>query len=55
MAMDTDVKDLMTELREDHRNMTVVLNLLDENYVESGGFPAAGRSVLLGAGFDFGS
>jgi hemerythrin-like domain-containing protein len=30
MAMDTDVKDLMAELREDHRNMTVVLNLLDD-------------------------
>ena len=28
--MDTDARELMTELREDHRNMTIVLNLLDE-------------------------
>ena len=28
--MDTDARELMTELREDHRNMTVVLNLLDD-------------------------
>ena len=27
--MDTDARELMTELREDHRNMTVVLNLMD--------------------------
>ncbi len=27
--MDTDARTLMTELREDHRNMTVVLDLLD--------------------------
>lgn len=27
--MDTDARTLMTELREDHRNMAVVLNLLD--------------------------
>lgn len=26
--MDTDARELMTELREDHRNMTVVLNLM---------------------------
>jgi len=28
--MDTDARELMTELREDHRNMSVVLNLLDD-------------------------
>jgi hemerythrin-like domain-containing protein len=28
--MDTDARALMTELREDHRNMSVVLNLLDD-------------------------
>lgn len=27
--MDTDARELMTELREDHRNMTVVLDLMD--------------------------
>jgi hemerythrin-like domain-containing protein len=27
--MDTDARELMTELRDDHRNMTVVLDLLD--------------------------
>lgn len=28
-AMDTDARELMKELREDHRNMSVVLELLD--------------------------
>ena len=32
--MDTDVRALMTELREDHRNMAVVLDLLDELVVQ---------------------
>ena len=32
--MDTDVRELMTELREDHRNMTVVLDLLDDLVVQ---------------------
>jgi len=27
--MDTDARELMTELREDHRNMTTVLDLMD--------------------------
>jgi len=27
--MDTDLRELMTELREDHRNMAVVLDLID--------------------------
>ena len=29
-AMDTDARELMAELREDHRNMSIVLNLLAE-------------------------
>lgn len=28
-AMDTDARELMTELREDHRNMAIVLDLMD--------------------------
>ena len=32
--MDTDARALMTELREDHRNMAVVLNLLDDLVVQ---------------------
>jgi hemerythrin-like domain-containing protein len=32
--MDTDTRELMTELREDHRNMAVVLNVLDDLVVQ---------------------
>lgn len=32
--MDTDARELMTELREDHRNMAVVLNILDDLVVQ---------------------
>lgn len=32
--MDTDTRELLAELREDHRNMAVVLNLLDDIAVQ---------------------
>ena len=46
--METDARELMTELREDHRNMTVVLDLMsglveqmeDEGVVGAGPQPA---------------
>jgi len=52
---DYDVVD--AKLQKDFGDYYVylrALNLFDENYAESGGFPAPGRSVLLGFGLSFG-
>jgi hemerythrin-like domain-containing protein len=39
--MDTDARELMTELREDHRNMSIVLDLMDDlvEQMEAGKVP----------------
>lgn len=52
---DYDVFDLKVEKSfGDFSAYARALNLLDEDYVESGGFPAPGRSILVGGELQFG-